>query len=330
MPFNITHQRLLPALATLLVVSIFGVISLASSNFASIEIAPNISLLSPFFEQLQSNQRFLAIIVATYFITWSSFSLGRLASQYKLYERAYFIQLPLSAILSWSVAQSSDYLLSSTIIYVATRFTGSLFRAVRSDVSVSHIFDASLWLSVLPMLYAPSVVLWAIMPIFLLTISVTAREWIIAVAGLVLVPFVALYVSWLRGGDFGDWAVLYCEQFRQNEGLMTIEQIPLFKVCIIAITLLLSVIAMVISTFSESHPRTKVRLAMLSLMVVICSASVALPSSSLSSITLMTPALALLSTLSLVRLQGLLVNVLYALVVVLFFLDTLAPIYISL
>ena len=320
---------MLPALATLVVVSIVGVVSVSSSNFTNIEMVSSPSLFSPFLGQLQSTNRVLAIMVATYFVVASSFSLGQLASRYKLYERAYFIQLPLSAILSWGVAQSSEYLLSSVIIFVMVRFVGSLFRAVRSDVSVAPIFDASLWLSLLPLLYAPAVLLWIIMPIFLLTISITSREWIISFVGLLVAPLVALYVSWLRGGEFGDIAIDYWSQLRSNSHLMSIERIPLLELSMIAISLLLSVIGMFIATFSECHPRTKVRLAMLSLMVVICSASLLLPSSSLISITLMVPALALLSALSLVRLHGLFVNLLYLALVVLFFLNTLVPVYIS-
>ncbi len=326
MAFNITHQRLLPAMATLLVVSIVGLISLASSNFTNVELVDSPSLFSPFFSLLQVQYRVPAVLVAAYFIVSSSLSLGQLASRYKLYDRAYYIQLPLAAILSWGVAQSSEYLISSTLLFVVTRFVSSLFRAVRSDVSVSHIFDASLLLSVLPMLYTPSVVLWAIMPIFLLTISVTAREWIISVAGLMLAPMVALYVSWLRGGEFGDLAIQYSAQLRAESGILAIDQIPLFEVCMIAISLALSLFAIVLTMFSETHPRTKVRLNMLCLMVVASVASAVLPSASLSSVTLMVPALALLSALSLVRLEGFVVSMLYLLMLLLFFLDAFVPI----
>ncbi len=330
MKFNITHQRLFAALTSLLLITIAGAVALTWAQFTNIEQIPSSSLVASFFESQRGRFPTLQIILTLALCTSAIYTTGRTVATYKLFTTSYYIQMPLMALIVWSVALSSSYVLASLIIYISSLLLSNLLRIVRSGTTAGEVLNTALLASTLVLLYPPAIVMWAVIPIALFIAQIPLREWLVALVGLILPPFATMYIAWLAGGEFLYIARYFWELLISESGLLTINEVPLFEISIISIVVFLALIGVLIILFSESTHRTKIRLFLISLLSLACLATTLLPSASIHTLSLAAPSLALLSTLALIRLPRWFSNFSYLLLVLLFLLDIAIDLYLPL
>ena len=82
---------------------------------------------------------------------------------------------------------------------------GTQFRLINgfgNGYGFDAIFRASLYLGLLPLVYAPATPLVLILPLAILLFKRTFREAVVAAAGLILPLLTACYVSWGTGAEF--------------------------------------------------------------------------------------------------------------------------------
>ncbi len=332
MKLDITNQKLFTSLTTLLVVATLGTIATTQGEFTPLEMVGSPSLLGGFVDNFESRHRIWAIIISSVITLSSSISLGRVMTAFNIFDRACFIQLPVAGVIAWSVGQSDAYLTSALILYLAVNFIRSIFKGVRNDNrgSLEHLFNSAMLLSLLPTFYSPAIILWGVIPITLLVMGVTLREWIVMLVGLITPPLIILYLSWLCGNEFLYPAHLFLSLLQFDTNMLHPGVLPLFDGVIIGVLLICSVIGVVIVAISESVHRIKVRQRIVVVLFIAGLVTILAPSANVNTLTLLTPALAVLTSITLVRIRGLFATIVYSLLLLLFILSEFIPLYLSL
>ncbi len=330
MKFNVTHQRLFAALISLFLFTVVGAVALTLAQFTNLEQIPSNSLVASLFESQRGRFPVMQILITLVLIIAAIYTTGRTVATYKLFTTSYYIQMPLMALIVWSVALSSSYVLAATIIYISSLFLSNMLRIVRSGVTPGEVLNTALLSSTLVLLYPPAIALWAVMPIALFVAQIPLRDWFVAIGGLLFPPLATMYITWLIGGSFFAVPQTFWGLLTSESGLLTISEIPLFGISIISLVVLLALIGMLIILFSETTNRTKIRLFFISLLALACLATVALPSASIHTLSMAAPALALLATLAMIRLPRWFSNGAYLLLIALFLLDIAIELYLPL
>ncbi|MFI3333283.1 MAG: hypothetical protein SNI51_06900 [Rikenellaceae bacterium] len=328
MKFDITRQQPFSSLVTLFVTSIIGFFILLSGSHSLAEFVVSDSVLGVYVTELQHNYRVWSAIIASVALMLSATWLGQMISVHSLYGGSTSLHLPLLGVLLWSTLLGGEPLLASLVLTLVVVALGSLYIASRGSGYISALFDASFALSILPLLYSPSIILWVAMPLILIFVGATLREWVVAVVGLMLPFCLVSYIYWLFGYDFLFVGESLLSIVNTPSGADTVESIPIFRCAIVVISLLLALLSLF--WFRDALPRTRGRLYVTYTLFVASLLTLLFTSVTALSFVLVAPMAATLLSLSLVRMRGLVVNIIYVLLLVLLLCAMFSPIYLPL
>ncbi len=327
MKFDITQQQPFPSLVTLFCISVLGVCALFFGEHTLFDLTISDSILGGYISVFQASHNTLSIVISTAIIFFVALRLSLVASMFNIFGATTSIHLPLLGVLLWSVVLSGEYLLSSILVLLMSLCIIELILAVRNNSPVSHIFNASLWLSLLPFLYNAAVGLWVAVPLILIFIGATWREWVASLSALIVAAGGISYIYWLTGEDIeyvGEriLEILSSPTFEFNDTIM------LFRVVILLLTVVLSLLSLL--WFGSGVPRTRARLNIIFTLFVVTLSTVVIPSSSPLSLVIAAPMIALLTTLAMVRMRGGVVNIIYFSLLTLLLLAIFTPLYLPL
>ncbi len=319
---------MLTSLITLFVMCVVGAVALYHGDHIAFEPIPNGSLLGGYVTSFQCEHPLWGSMLTALIIYCSSFWLGRNLSTQNVYSSSVSLQLPLLGAIGWSVVLSGDALLTSLIFSTMVIAVGALQRTVRHGNTLPQLFNATLALSLLPLLYPPSIMLWLAVPILLLIIGGTMRSWIVAFVGLMFVSLFTFYVFWLVDGSFLEPFEQCWRYYITFSGLLDFRTIMPFRYAI----MLLAVVSALISTLwlNSSVQRTRVRLQVCFVLLLASLVSFATPSATMLSFGLLAPVAAVLMTLTLTNVKRLVANIIYILMLVLIALSLFTPLYLPL
>lgn len=105
--------------------------------------------------------------------------------------------------------------------------TKNYCRAFCNGYGFDAIFRASLYLGLMPLIYAPALPLLLLLPLAVLLFRRTFREVVVATAGLLLPIFTACYVSWGSGAEFTAPLVTVGQSAIEGMPLQLFLDIPL-------------------------------------------------------------------------------------------------------
>lgn len=112
------------------------------------------------------------------------------------------ITIPIYGITACGIFCAHDFLAAAIASLLFAFAMRACFDSFRDGYGFSHIFFGSMCLGLLPMLYAPAVTLLLMMPLAVMLFKRSAREAIVAVAGLIFAPLAVCYINWGAGGQF--------------------------------------------------------------------------------------------------------------------------------
>ncbi len=321
MKFDITRQQLLPSLATLLILVVCMALHLHGAEFDAIQSVDPESILGGVVGEFQSSHPFWAVAITSAIIFYVAISVGRMAAKYALFGEGCTLSVPLIALWMGGVALNSAFLLSSIVVLLFYLAINNLFASVRIDDVTIKLFDGALFMGALPLFYAPSIVVWAILPIVLISLRRTYREAFATVVGLSIAPFAYLYIEWFGGGTF-DLAIqkfvatLLCPVVFELP-----HELPIFEIVVVSVWGLALILGVVFAIVSETPKRVRVRRTTLILLSLAIASTLLFPSfSPMLTLSLGCVCAALLATFTLVRMRGWLSTTLYITLVVLFIL----------
>jgi len=132
----------------------------------------------------------------------AGFLIGRSSVRAELYATRCFLAMPLFGVVSCGVLLSSDYLTQSLTLLLLALASRNYYNSFHRHYCFDRMFRGSLYVGLIPLLYAPGAGLLLLIPLVVLLFRRTLREVAVAVAGLLLPALTLCYVNWAAGGEF--------------------------------------------------------------------------------------------------------------------------------
>jgi hypothetical protein len=227
-------------------------------------------------------------------------------------------ELILVTLLAGGVMVSGDYLLSTAAMMVMLLGTKYLIRCIMRTDSFNDLSLAMLYYGTLPLIIAPSALLYVALPILVLMVRSTWRDWVVAVASLLFPLFAVCYWNWCAGEGFIAMAEqIYTSAFTASEfsffSTLNVAGIALLGVIIVMV---LCAITLIISDKYSIKVKSRAVMRFNALMLVITVAMFFLPSATASLFALVAVPAAMLIPLIFVRMGVGFTETLYRLMLV--------------
>ena len=132
----------------------------------------------------------------------AGFLIGRSSVRAELYATRCFLAMPLFGVVSCGVLLSSDYLTQSLTLLLLALASRNYYNSFHRHYCFDRMFRGSLYVGLIPLLYAPGAGLLLLIPLVVLLFRRTLREAVVAVAGVLLPAFTICYINWGAGGEF--------------------------------------------------------------------------------------------------------------------------------
>ena len=199
---NLTRQPLLLAFATLLALVVATILRKQGLSFPPEAVEGARPMAAGWLLSLQTAFPRLAWSLCGVLAIVSSLSLGRLGPRYTLYSGGTLLTIPLYGVVACGLFLSDDYLTGFLASFLLVRAVCDFCASYRTGYTFDALFRGALYLGILPLLYAPALLLVPFLPIVTLLFKRTFREWIVAIAGLLLPAAALCYVHGLITGNF--------------------------------------------------------------------------------------------------------------------------------
>ena len=133
----------------------------------------------------------------------AGFLIGRSSVRAELYATRCFLAMPLFGVVSCGVLLSSDYLTQSLTLLLLALASRNYYNSFHRHYCFDRMFRGSLYVGLIPLLYAPGAGLLLLIPLVVLLFRRTLREAVVALSGAILPLFFAGFIHWAAGGRFG-------------------------------------------------------------------------------------------------------------------------------
>lgn len=246
---RVVRHRILDLAATIFVIAIITTLRSALLPTGD-ETMPNTP--TPVGELLQSLQGTMPTLAAilwgiTLFI--AALDAGRFGPKYSLYPAYTLMAIPIFGVIAGGVMVSSDYLLSTVAMMVMLLGTKYLIRCIMRTDSFNDLSLAMLYYGALPLILAPTALLYVALPILVLMVRSTWRDWVVATSSLLFPLTAVCYWNWCAGNGFLAVAEnIYSSMFTASEfsffstlsvaGIVLLGIIIIMVIC--AVTLIIS------------------------------------------------------------------------------------------
>lgn len=211
--------------------------------------------------------------------------------------------------------------------------SASMIAAFRRSYQFGNVFKSAFFLGILPMMYAPSVVLVLIIPVTLILYQRTFREWIVALTGFCL-PFLLCSVGWwIAGESFGYiWETMAADIFAGSASMSVTDVFlnsELLVKIVVAIYVLLAVYSIFLILFRLAGMRTRARKIYLHFiwLLILCIAMIFLPSSNIISIGLIAVPASVVISAFFIKRSGWITVAVYVFLLLMMFLMNLFPLF---
>lgn len=201
MKIDIARQPLVPAFVTLFALAVTAMWG-GAGNGVSAGAPETMPLLGGALTRFQAAYPVWARLAAGFMILFTGMCTGRIAIRYNLYGVSTCLPIPLYAVVACGIFSGGNYLTAFAASMLLALAAKNYCRSYCNGYGFDAIFRASLYLGLLPLVYAPATPLVLILPLAILLFKRTFREAVVAAAGLILPLLTACYVSWGMGDEF--------------------------------------------------------------------------------------------------------------------------------
>ena len=132
----------------------------------------------------------------------AGFLIGRSSVRAELYATRCFLAMPLFGVVSCGVLLSSDFLTQSLTLLLLALASRNYYNSFHRHYCFDRMFRGSLYVGLIPLLYAPGAGLLLLIPLVVLLFRRTLREAVVALSGAILPLFFAGFIHWAAGGRF--------------------------------------------------------------------------------------------------------------------------------
>lgn len=202
MKIDIARQPLVPAFLTLAAYAAAAIARMPAGAAVAATPAEGMVLLPPDVQLavLQSTRPGLGTAVAILMALFAGMTTGRIALRYNLYRVGTCLPLALYALIAFGTAPQTHYVAASAASALLALSVKNFARSFCNGYGFDGIFRGALYLGALLMLLPQTLPLVALLPLAVIFFRRTFRETVVAVTGLLLVPFALCYANWGAGG----------------------------------------------------------------------------------------------------------------------------------
>ena len=116
----------------------------------------------------------------------AGFLIGRSSVRAELYATRCFLAMPLFGVVSCGVLLSSDFLTQSLTLLLLALASRNYYNSFHRHYCFDRMFRGSLYVGLIPLLYAPGAGLLLLIPLVVLLFRRTLREAVVALSGAIL------------------------------------------------------------------------------------------------------------------------------------------------
>lgn len=150
------------------------------------------------------------------------------------------LPMPLYGVLACGIFVAPHTLVTALVSLCLSLAIYQLLRSLHSAGERDSVFFASLLLGAMVLLYPPSIIFVLIIPLSIIVLALSFRQFVLMVSGYLLPLFAASYVMWYCGADFWDLSRNIVEALvmpRMDE-MTTIPYVAALMVLMVVVVLL--------------------------------------------------------------------------------------------
>lgn len=186
MKIDIARQPLVPAFMTLFALAVAAMCAGIPVSDTSGAVRDALPLLGGQLARFQAAYPVWSKFAAGFMLLFTGMCAGRITIRYNLYTVGTCLPIPLYAIVACGIATGGNYLAGFAASMLLALATKNYCRAFCNGYGFDAIFRASLYLGLMPLVYAPALPLLLLLPLAVLLFRRTFREVVVATAGLLL------------------------------------------------------------------------------------------------------------------------------------------------
>lgn len=236
------------------------------------------SLLSNWVYYWQLEYKLLSTILTGGIMAYLAIKLGQMTLRYNLYGVTSYLSMELYPLLVMGVMINVSSLkmafVSILILFSISRYMSS-YRAVNC---AGALLSGGFALGGAALMYPPAILLWLVTPVMVVLFDRTTREVIVAIVALLIVPFAAIYIEWLMGGDFLDLVGDFIAAITSKSGFSILDSFNGVSIIMLALILYMTINAIFAISLLENTVKAKRRLRLISVYAVTSIAMLMLPS----------------------------------------------------
>ena len=186
----ITRKSALMAILLLVVILVTATLRYA--------LAPNAVELA----NSEFRERIIALVLAVFLYLCNGFIEGKMLPRSGLSKGYCALPIPLYGVLACGIFYSPNALTAASASLCLAWAVYLLLRSLHNAGEKDSVFFASIMLGVMVLIYPPSLVFAALIPMSFFILALSMRQAILMVAGYLLPLFAASYIMWYRGDSF--------------------------------------------------------------------------------------------------------------------------------
>lgn len=213
---------------------------------------------------------FLFVVIALIAYFCSAFIQGKMLLRSELVGSYTTLSMPISALLACGIFVAPNMIEASVASLCFTVALYLLMRSLHAIEEKDSVFFASILLGIMPLLYSPSVVLIAVIPIAIFLLALSLRQSLLMIIGYIVPFFVASYIGWYSGNGFFDMGAQLFSSFITPQ-MTAIEQVPYVAIVMASLILLLLIWGVIYAAVrpTKTFALTRVRRALYFFLLVL-------------------------------------------------------------
>ena len=300
---KIVQHRILDLTATLFVIV---VIATLRSKFFPVggEAIPNTPTpIGSLLQTLQQSFPALSTIAWALMLMFAGLDAGRYGPKFSLYPAYTLMAIPVFGVMAGMVMVSGEYLLSGAAMMLMLLGTKYLLRCIMRTESYNDLSLAMLCYGTLPLVFAPAALLYAALPVLVLVVRNTWRDWVVSIASMLFPLLSVSYWGWCAGNGFLTTAKqLYTSMLTPSEfGFFSTLNIVGIALLGIIIVMVLCSVSLIISDRHSLKVKSRAVMRFNAFMLLVTLAMFFVPSCTATLFAIVATPVAILSPIVFVR-----------------------------
>jgi hypothetical protein len=315
---NIILQPLSVATLTFLLVIVVGFTrAYVTRQYADV-LSSAVAPLGLYTARLSAAQPLLSIVVSALLVFISGLLVGRNTVRAELYPVRCYLAIPILGIVACGILLSADYLTQSVALLLLVLASSNFYNSFHRHYCFERMFRGSLYIGLIPLVYAPAVALLFMVLLAILLFQRTLREAVVAVVGMMLPMLITIFIYWASGYEPSEPLHRIHEALLAPVGYRFFGDNSMLLLVAGGMILFLSICSIASILFDIYTLRTKPRNILLYNFYLLCIVIgiYFVPGSTSVTLTLAAPAVAVLIPIALTKLNGWVASSLYVVLVV--------------